>query len=155
MTAECLTEEASNYQAPLEPPDLVWLWGWSIPPTPLLFQPSLSDVWNIDRPPQGSLRVGLLAPACLSCYSRWNPGWVIESEALSVSFMMVLMGLLIPLCLSDSGLNLNLGHSLMIKATGARQLLRFVVCFKSGLPVTLLIKPFWGQDLKIHRYQSP
>ena len=48
MTAECLTEEAANYQAPLDPPDLVWLWDWPIPRPRLLFQPSLSDVWNID-----------------------------------------------------------------------------------------------------------
>lgn len=150
MTAEGLTEEASNYHAPLEPPGLVWLWGWPILPPLLLIQPSLSACVEY-RPPQGSLRVGPFAPACLSCYSCWNPGWVIESETVPVRFMMVLVGLLLPLSLSDSGLNLNLGHSLMIKATGARQLLRFAVCVKSGLPVTLLIKPFWGQDLKNSR----
>ena len=48
MTAECLTEEASNYKASLEPPDLGM--GLVHPPIPLLFQPSLSDVWNIDPP---------------------------------------------------------------------------------------------------------
>lgn len=47
--------------------------------------------------------------------------------------MMVPLGLFIRLSLPDSGLNLNLGHGVMIKANGARQLLRFAVCFESGL----------------------
>lgn len=118
---------------PLDLPcDLVWLWTGPSPWPRLLFQP-LSDVWNIDL--ISSLRVGPLHQPVWAVIHAETPGWVKESEALPVSFMMVLMGLLIPLSLSDSGLNLNVGHSLMIKATGARQLLRFAVCFKSGLPV--------------------
>lgn len=137
-----------------DPPGLAWLCGWSVPPTsPLLVQDFLSACVELDH--MGLWGLGLKVSLSLCCDSLWNPGWVIESEALPVHFHDGSLGVfLIPLSLSDSGLNLNRGHHLMIKATGARPLPIFAVCFKLGLPVALLSEPFWARDLKTHRYQG-